>query len=241
MIPNARQAGILLVLSSLLLSAGCQTRDTGPSRESFMGGMRDQNAKSPGESARPAASTPRRAPEQPSRTTETPRPAGPVARGPAIPDTRVMLYQPKGDLLLILVNEGHSARATEEGRTNLALGEANRVYKVLSDGQMTALLQSLAAAQYDATADEFVKGDEQYLSKSSGDLPRYQGIISVERGAGKSKVLGFRKSSESDALGAKRYESYVQLKRLVQKWFADTSRDEYPVGGVSVPAPKGGK
>ena len=147
MIPNARQAGILLVLSSLLLSAGCQTRDTGPSRESFMGGMRDQNAKSPGESARPAASTPRRAPEQPSRTTETPRPAGPVARGPAIPDTRVMLYQPKGDLLLILVNEGHSARATEEGRINLALGEANRAYKVLSDGQMTALLQSLAAAE----------------------------------------------------------------------------------------------
>jgi hypothetical protein len=137
------------------------------------------------------------------------------------------------------VNESHSARATEEGRTNLALGEANRAYKVLSDSGMTALLQSLAAAGYDANADEFVKGDEQYLGKASGDLPRYQGIISVERGAGKSKVLGFRKSSESDALGAKRYGSYVQLKTLVQKWFSETSRDEYPVGGVSVPAPKG--
>jgi hypothetical protein len=203
--------------------------------------MRDQSAasKRDGEKERPAAAAPRRASDQPAPAAGTPRPAPPVARGPAIPDTRVMLYQPKGDLLLILVNEGHSGRATEEGRTNLALGEPNRAYKVLSDVQMTALLKSLAAAQYDATADEFVKGDEQYLAKASGDLPRYQGIISVERGAGKSKVLGFRKSSESDALGAKRYTSYVQLKTLVQKWFADTSRDEYPVGGVSVPAPKG--
>jgi hypothetical protein len=240
MIQTPRRVPALLLLCSILLVSACQTSTSGSGRESFMGGMRDTAAKNASDADRPAA-TPRRAPEKPAaadgpRTTAAPAPR--PEPGPAIPDTRVMLYQPKGDLLLILVNEGHSGRSTEEGRTNLALGELNRAYKVLTDTQMTALLKSLAAAGYDAGAEEFVKGDEQYLGKAAGDLPRYQGIISIERGPGKTKVLGFRKSSESDALGLRRYETYVRLKTLVQKWFADTSRDEYPVGGVTVPGPK---
>jgi hypothetical protein len=246
MIPTPLRGASLLLIGSSLILSGCQTSQGGPTRESFMGGMREQTAKSrtdQGKSAQAPAQAPRRTTEEPSAARSEPhRPmSNQPARSAPIPDTRVMLYQPKGDLLLILVNEGNSGRDSEEGRTRLALGESNRAYKVLSDSQMTALLQSLGAGGYDMNAEEFVKGDEQYLGKAAGDLPRYQGIISVERGEAKTKVLGFRKSSESDALGAKRYQSYVSLKALVQKWFGDTSRSEYPIGGVVVPAPKGGK
>jgi hypothetical protein len=197
-----------------------------------MGGMRDQAARK-SEDAAPARPAPRTADAQPEP--EQPQPAAPRV---SIGDARVMLYQPKGDILLILVNEGHSGRGTEEGRISLALGDQNRAYKVLTDAAMAALIQSLVAAGYDSNAEEFVKGDEQYLAASSGDLPRYQGIISVERGGAKTKVLGYRKSSESDALGARRYADYVKLKALVQKWFADSSRSEYPVGGVVIPGGK---
>jgi hypothetical protein len=119
------------------------------------------------------------------------------------------------------------------------LGDPNRAYKILSDSQMEALLKSLHGAEYEQNASEFVQGDEQYLTAAAADLPRYQGLISIERGEEKTKVLGFRKSSEGDALGARRYQSYARLKTLVQKWFGDSSRSEYPVGGVSIPPTRG--
>lgn len=216
-----------------LLLCACATKNTGPSRESFVGGMRDQAARRSGEPAPAARAEPRNAEPQP-------EPARSEAAAPrmSVLDARVMLYQPKGDILLILVNEGHSDRGTEEGRISLALGDQNRAYKVLSDAAMGALIQSLVAAGYESNAEQFVKGDEQYLAASSGDLPRYQGIISVEHGGVKTKVLGYRKSSESDALGARRYQDYVKLKALVQKWFADSPRSEFPVGGVAIPGGK---
>jgi pyruvate/2-oxoglutarate dehydrogenase complex dihydrolipoamide acyltransferase (E2) component len=207
-----------------------------------VGGMRDHAARRSGEPAAPAArSEPRNAEPQPEPERQEPAPRAPVAVG----DARVMLYQPKGrsanipfDILLILVNEGHTGRSTEEGRIALALGDQNRAYKVLTDAAMGALIQSLVAAGYESNAAEFVKGDEQYLAASSGDLPRYQGIISVEHGGVKTKVLGYRKSSESDALGGRRYADYVKLKALVQKWFADSPRSEFPIGGVAIPGKK---
>jgi hypothetical protein len=99
---------------------------------------------------------------------------------------------------------------------------------------MDALVKSLGAAGYEVNSSEFVQGDEQYLAKTAGDIPRYQGIVSIEQGPSKTKVLGFRRASEGDALGLKRYQAYTVMKGLVQKWFGDSSMSEFPVGGVTI-------
>jgi hypothetical protein len=226
------------VLFLAILCVGCVTERNESDRGSFAGGMRRQPADKPAERAEAARARPEpdvRDPAPEPRRPERANPA-PPPRPVNAPNTRVMFYQPKGDLLLIIVNESHSGRATEAGRLDLSLGDPNRAYKILSDSQMEALIKSLAAQGYDQNAAEFVPEDAQYLTASSTELPRYQGLISVERGPMKTKVLGFRKSSEGDALGARRYQTYALLKGLVQKWFSDSSRSEFPVGGVSLPA-----
>jgi hypothetical protein len=245
MTANTRLPSAIILLAAALVCAGCVTETSESERGSFVGGMKRQPAPKEADD-RPAPSRePAAAASAPPAPEASARPAEPAPRRTAAPptgrspDTRVMLYQPKGDLLLILVNESHSGRASEEGRIALALGDPNRAYKILSDSQMEALLKSLAGAGYDANSAEFVPDDAQYMTASSADLPRYQGLISVERGGVKTKVLGFRKSSEGDAMGARRYQTYAMLKGLVQKWFGDSSRSEFPVGGVSLPPSKG--
>jgi hypothetical protein len=241
MLRASRPARTTILAAPLLLLLACVTESKGPSRDSFMGRMRDRPSETAASSGSGTAARTRQpeARERPAPATsgesERPSPRPPPAPRPRdFPDTRVMFYQPKGDLLMILVNEAHSGRATESGRVALALGESNRAYKILSDAQMDALLKSLANAGYDVNADEFVLGDEQYLAKTAGEIPRYQGIISVEQGPSKTKLLGFRRASEGDALGLKRYQAYTVLKSLVQKWFGDSSQSEFPVGGVSI-------
>jgi hypothetical protein len=227
-----------LLLAIVLVTSACVTSTKGDERESFASGMRREASKRSAGDPRPAEAradgtgAPGERPGRPSAP--EPQPSAPV-----LADTRVMLYQPKGDLLLILVNESHGSRLTEEGRLALALGEPTRAYKILSDSQMSALLRSLSAGGYDANAAEFLPEDAQYLTTASADIPRYQGLISVESGSAKTKVLGFRKSSEGDALGLRRYQTYTRLKALVQKWFGDSSRSEFPVGGVTIPPTKG--
>jgi hypothetical protein len=241
-VTDGRSSAVFLLLA--LACAGCVTETKSSDRSSFMSSMRERPAdkeKSAGPSrdttAARSAPLEHDAPEPAPRRTEqaapktTPRNTG----NPPGPNSRVMFYQPKGDLLLILVNENHTGRTTEAGRLELALNDANRAYKILTDAQMEALLQSLVAQGYDQNATDFVPDDAQYLTAASADLPRYQGLISVERGGSKTKVLGYRRSSEGDAIGLRRYQSYTQLKALVQKWFGDSSRSEYPVGGVSLP------
>jgi hypothetical protein len=238
MIPICRPALVVLLAAACAASA-CVT-DQSEGRSSFVSGMRR-------EASRKASDDPQGQPADrsaagPAARTERPAPdAGPNAQRPVAPiaDTRVMVYQPKGDLLLILVNESHGARRTEEGRLALALGDPVRAYKILSDSQMAAMVESLRAAGYEQSASEFLPEDAQYLTAASGDIPRYQGLISVESGPVKTRVLGFRKSSEGDALGLRRYQTYTRLKALVQKWFGDSSRSEFPVGGVTIPPVKG--
>lgn len=237
MLRATRPLRTLVLALSLLLLFACVTENKGTSQDSFLGRMKDRpsEAGSAGttKTAPPAARE--KAGPQTSGESERPSPRrAPAARPQNFPDTRVMFYQPKGDLLMIIVNEGNSNRATEAGRVALALGESNRAYKILSDAQMDALLASLSAAGYDVNSSDFVQGDEQYLAKSAADIPRYQGIVSVEQGSSKTKLLGFRRASEGDALGLKRYEAYTKLKGLVQNWFGDSSMSEFPVGGVSI-------
>ena len=247
-VTDGRSRAVFLLLA--FLCAGCVTETKSGGHESFMSGMRRQ----PTDSDKPAPTPPKnpsaaahtsppvqeapptaaRQPE-PQPQADAPRPSPRLVPTAQAPNSRVMLYQPKGDLLLVIVNESHTGRTTEAGRLDLSLGDPNRAYKILTDAQMEALLETMVAQGYDQNASDFVPDDAQYLNASSADLPRYQGMISVERGGRKTKVLGFRKSSEGDAIGARRYQSYAKLKAVVQKWFGDSSRSEYPVGGVSLP------
>ena len=160
-----------------------------------------------------------------------PQPKAAAATG----DARVMLYEPKTDNLLIMVNESHSGRKTEAGRINLALGDRSRAYKILTDVQMGALLESLENNGFRSAESRFEPGDEQYLTTASRDLPNYKGIVFVERGGARSKALGFRPASRNDPAAVGRLKTFTDMKPIIMHWFGGTSMSELPTSSVAMP------
>ncbi len=172
----------------------------------------------------------------------TSEPAKPVVRptsgapsSGAVGDVRVIMYQTKQDLMMVLVNESNAERKTERGRLNLALGDSDRAYKVLTDQQMTTLLASLENRGFSNVADALLDEDAVYLTRASGDIPRFQGVVVVERDGIRRKVLGMRALNESDIGGHQRYKQFVDFKTLVTLKFQATSNAEAPIGGVIMP------
>ncbi len=172
-------------------------------------------------------------------STSTPEASGEHHSAPVAGDVRVMMYQPKGDVLVIMVNEGHSWRKTADGRHALALGDDSRAYVVLPDAEMGALLESLDSRGYSAIATPFAAGDEQFISTSARDIPRFQGIVFIERGSTKTKVLGYRPSGPTDANGQKSLQQYTDLKAVAQIFAMRNQRSEYPSGGIVFPEKTG--
>src|SRR5690349_12934336 len=117
---SRRLRGSFLPLLLLLVSA-CVTESHETAKDSFMGRMKDRPSENTSAAEGTTARTPRRQETSEERPAPRPPPAPKLA---GFPDTRVMLYQPKGDLLMLLVNESHSGRNTEAGRIALALGES---------------------------------------------------------------------------------------------------------------------
>lgn len=154
----------------------------------------------------------------------------------ALGDVRVIMYQTKQDLMMVLVNESNADRKTERGRLNLALGDSDRAYKVLTDQQMSTLIASLENRGFSNVADAFLAEDSVYLTRASGDIPRFQGVVVVERDGIRRKVLGMRALNESDTGGHQRYKQFVDFKTLVTLKFQATSNAEAPIGGVIMPA-----
>jgi hypothetical protein len=154
-------------------------------------------------------------------------------------DVRVVVYQPPNrtrdgkstaDIWMILVNENHDGRQSEQGRYQIALQDPNRGYKVMTEDQTASLLKSLENLGYFEAATPFVAGDEALLTNSGGD--RYRGVIYVETKAGRFKVPGQRPSGSTDAAGQRRYEQFVNLKTAIAAWYQSTV-GELPVGGAT--------
>ncbi len=156
-----------------------------------------------------------------------------------VSNTRILFYQRSQDLLIVLVNESHELRKTEKGRLALALNDSDRVYKVLSDQQMAGLLTSLENYGFGTEADPFTDNDAVYLTRGSAEIPRFQGIVMVERDGIRRKFLGIRAGNSADAVSHARYKSYVDFKTLITLKFQATSNAEAPIGGVIMPADRG--
>ncbi len=158
---------------------------------------------------------------------------------PSGTDSRVMMYQSKNDVLMIFVNESHSWRKSRDGRLAIALQDGSRSYFVISDDEMDALIQSIDARGYSTKATPFVQGDEQFISTRARDIPRYQGIVYVERGNSKTKMLGYRPNGQNDVAGQRDLMLFTEVKGVVQAIAMRNQRSEFPDGGVALPA-KGG-
>jgi hypothetical protein len=166
-----------------------------------------------------------------------------VARKTADPnaeDVRVMFYQPPGklrsgeahgDLAMILVNESHRLRATDQGRYAIALQDPNRAYNVMTEEQATSLLASLENYGLSEAASPFVEGDEALLTPAAAN-DRYRGVIVVERGTKRLKVVGMRPAGQTDVAGQRRYKQFVDMKGAVAIW-ARATASELPIGGAA--------
>lgn len=143
---------------------------------------------------------------------------------PSRGDRRVALVQNAGagQTLLILVNEGHALRATQEGRVRLANGNPNQAYNVLTESAMQALLDSIANQGFNDHAREAQPADENWF-RGSRDA-NVNGAVLVEDGADRRFLLGQR--PRNDPALVPPYQVFVQVKGVVALWTA--GRTEVP-------------
>lgn len=167
----------------------------------------------------------RRAPsETPPEWTNDPTPLT-VAR-------RVIAYDPRGrgdGTLLILVNEGNPDRATPEGQQRIALSGVARGshgYKVLSERRMDELLAALEVKGFSRRAQPFVAGDERFFGQTNGD--RFRGIVFVEIGEQRSKVVGYRPMGGEDLVGRAAFDDFNEVKGTVLVFSRDQDWTEVP-------------
>ncbi len=173
------------------------------------------------------------------RSSSTASPRRTTSAGPD-GDVRVIVFQPASrtrdgksvsDLWMILVNENHSQRETDQGRYDIALQDPNRGYKVMTEDQTASLLKSLDNLGFNEAASPFVQGDEGYLTPAASS-DRFRGVIYVETAKGRVKLIGQRPAGNTDVAGQRRYEQYVNFKTVVTTWFQSTV-GELPVGGAT--------
>jgi hypothetical protein len=159
-----------------------------------------------------------------------------VNTGPSRGDRRIIAYQHRPPLVyFILVNEGHRGRATPEGQQRIALNNPHQSYKVLSEVEMDALLESLENRGFARGATAFVPGDEQYFQPQGVGSDRYRGIVYVEEQGVRRKLLGYRPAGPADVDGASMYELFIDAKALCVRWFRDQPRSEQPMQGAGLP------
>lgn len=152
--------------------------------------------------------------------------------GPVV-DRRVAFFEPRTGALMILVNEGHSGRATKEGRINIALGRPRQPYKVLEEGRMRQVLAALEKIGVRRYATSFQRGDERFLDPEA-DIPRYKGLILLQEGDRLQKVVARQPHGPTDTQGHRAYRDFQKLKGVVYWWY-ERSRSEDPLAGVSLP------
>lgn len=141
-------------------------------------------------------------------------------------DARVVLYQPQTGAAMILVNARHVGRDTLEGRRALALGLPNQGYKVLSDLQMDALLESLEAAGAASIAEPGSPADYQMIGQRGDQARLFKGLIVVENDGRMVRYVG--RPARGDMALAERLQTFVNLKGLVARWEQANSLLELP-------------
>ncbi len=160
-----------------------------------------------------------------------PEAAAPSPRG----DRRIIYFQAREGVTLILVNEGHSGRSSNKGRLSIAMNDPRGSYKVFADAEMDALLKSMEDRGLARLQVAFEPGDEDYLSPDRAAPDRYRGILYLEEAGRRTKVLGFRPNGKDDVLGQDRYRVFTELKALVTLWYREKNIAESPVGGTGAP------
>ena len=146
---------------------------------------------------------------------------------------RVVLFVPRTGVMMILVNEHHPWRKTRKGRLRLALGKPQQGYKVLTDRQMDALVESLKRRSLSRFATPFEKGDEDYFRRRPDDA-RYRGILYLEEGSRRLKVLSFRPYGPEDMNGQERLRAFIDFKALVYRWYNSRVETEVPMTGAVI-------
>ena len=141
-------------------------------------------------------------------------------------DRRVIAYDPRTRLFMVLVNQGHSGRATEAGRRALALSRTEVSYKVIEEDAMEALFQSMRNRGAFGAATPVSDEDRRYFGTAADVSANYRGIILIEEDGLPLKILGFR--ALGDSAGQARLKLFTDLKYLVTHWFNLRSEIERP-------------
>lgn len=147
---------------------------------------------------------------------------------PSRGDRRVIFYQAKNSVAMILVNRGHSGLKSEQGRLNIALGNPHQSFKALDEDAMESLLKNLGAKGFDAGSSEFVRGDERYFDPRADGSDGYRGIFYVEDNGRRSKMLGLRPQGFNDVQGQRRYQDFSDLKTILLIYWDGVSKSEMP-------------
>lgn len=124
---------------------------------------------------------------------------------------------------IIMVNEGHSLRATPAGRVALAGGDPGQPYAVVSETIMDNLLQTLEALGMSTHSRPFAPGDERWLGQHGN--PAVKGAVLVEDNGVQRIVVGHSPASDPALLAP--YKCFVDAKSAIFG-FLSGARTEVP-------------
>ncbi|HGY92159.1 MAG TPA: hypothetical protein ENK43_13400 [Planctomycetes bacterium] len=132
-----------------------------------------------------------------------------------IQNARIVLYQPRTNATLILVDNRNAKLKTRKGRLELAMGNPRLGFKRVSPRLFDALLQSFENRDAGEIQEDFTPRHAAMLKAKKGQIPRLHGIIMVENGGQRYALVGWRPQGREDKTGIRRYQIFRDLKLLI--------------------------
>ncbi|MFT7619120.1 MAG: hypothetical protein ACI97A_002769 [Planctomycetota bacterium] len=130
-----------------------------------------------------------------------------------IRDCRVLLYDPRTAATIILVNKKHSWRKDERSQLNITNGVRNRTYKLLTDQQIDALLETFKQRGADGIRAKYTDRHAALLSHRSKKGDSFKGIIIIENNGRRSSYIARTPRGEPSAI--QKYAIFSQMRQAV--------------------------
>ena len=146
-------------------------------------------------------------------------PANPAYDAPAvhnpIRNCRVLLYDPRTEATIVLVNKKHAWRRSEKGQLAITNGKRGRTYKVLTDRQMDSLLETFKQRGSGQLKERFQQRHASLLRHKAMKGDAFKGIIIVENNGQRHSYIARRPQGRQDTTGIRKYEIFRDMRAAV--------------------------
>lgn len=130
-----------------------------------------------------------------------------------IKDCRVLLYDPRTAATIILVNKKHKWRQDERSQLNITNGIRNRTYKIMTDRQIDALLETFNQRGASSIQVPYTSRHASLLNHRSAKGDPFKGIIIVENNGRRSSFIARTPRGEQSAV--QKYAIFSQMRQAI--------------------------